>query len=547
MEPPGNSREAAGVIKRLHKWRVIAFAVLVVVSLAVIIPAYWIAFRAPAVGMFHDDGVYLVTAKALATGHGYRIISLPDEIPQTKYPILFPLVLSLVWRLAPGFPGNMVFLKLVPLTFAVVWFWLTFRLIRQEASREVAAICVTLTAALVWSVYLSTMVLSETMFAALCTGCLLLLRATETNGKNDRHGRRWILAAVLAGLACLTRTAGVCVVATGVICALRQRRPGRAAGFLAISLAVCAPWIWWVLTQHPPQTDAYYSAANYGSWNVFSSYFPPDRKIAVVILNVLMLLQTPLVLPAVRWNGLLEVLLIVAALIVGLPRVKKLTVLDIFLGVYVAMMLAWAWPPFRFVVVVYPLMLLFGWRMWRATLELFPRRAGIVARLAGAAILAAVFVPCLWRLVDSARDTIRVGVPGGVQDSWNDTRQQLDWIRDKTPADAVVLANLDPVFYLYTGRKGVRGFQADPYGLFYIPEAGGHPLGTLPDFRRTVVGDRVTYIVRAANNAFTEAPFLDRLILDLAASEPDKIRLVMQGRDARFQIYHIERPLDGGY
>ncbi len=537
----GDAGQRGPAGRRLFRWWTIG---IIVVSAAVLVPAYWIALRAPAVGMFHDDGVYLVTAKALATGHGYRIISLPGEIPQTKYPILFPLVLSVVWRMAPGFPGNILFLKLVPVTFAILWFWLTFRLIRKEASREVAAICVTLTAALILTVYLSTMVLSETMFAALCTGCLLNLRAAETDARNDR---RWILAAVLAGLACLTRTAGVCAVATGVICFLRQRRLGRAAGFLAISLAVCAPWFWWVVTQHPPQTDAYYSAANYGSWNLFSSYFPKDHKIAVVILNGLSLLKAPLGLTSTRWNGRLEVLFCAAVLFFGLPRLKKLTVMDIFLGVYVAMMLAWAWPPFRFIDVVYPLILLLGWRIWHTTLEIFPRRVITIAGLAGAAILTTVFVLCLWDLAASTRDTLRVGVPAGVgiQDAWSDTRQQLDWIRDETPADSVVLANLDPVFYLYTGRKGVRGFQADPYRLFYITEAGSHPLGTLADFRSSVIRDRVTYIVRAANNNFAEAPYLDRLILDLAASEPDKIRLVMQGRDARFQIYHIEKPLAG--
>src|SRR5580765_4929334 len=63
--------------------------------------AYWTALHAPAVGMFHDDGVYLVTAKSLATGHGYRIVSLPGEIAQTKYPILFPALLAAVWKVSP--------------------------------------------------------------------------------------------------------------------------------------------------------------------------------------------------------------------------------------------------------------------------------------------------------------------------------------------------------------------------------------------------------------------------------------------------------------
>jgi len=30
-------------------------------------------------GLFHDDGIYAVAAKALADGDGYRIISLPGD------------------------------------------------------------------------------------------------------------------------------------------------------------------------------------------------------------------------------------------------------------------------------------------------------------------------------------------------------------------------------------------------------------------------------------------------------------------------------------
>ncbi len=40
-------------------------------------------------------------------------------------------------------------------------------------------------------------------------------------------------------------------------------------------------------------------------------------------------------------------------------------------------------------------------------------------------------------------------------------------IRANTPPDAVLLANLDPVLYFYTGRKAVRGFSPNGYQAFY--------------------------------------------------------------------------------
>ena len=71
------------------------------------------------------------TARSLAEGHGYRIISLPGSPPQTKYPILFPHLLSLPW------------LRTIPLAATVIWLWLSWRLLLKcGATRAAAAIIV---------------------------------------------------------------------------------------------------------------------------------------------------------------------------------------------------------------------------------------------------------------------------------------------------------------------------------------------------------------------------------------------------------------------
>ena len=59
-------------------------------------------------GMYHDDAVYMVCAKSLADGDGYRILSLPGAPPQSKYPVGFPLFLALLWKVFPVFPGNLL-------------------------------------------------------------------------------------------------------------------------------------------------------------------------------------------------------------------------------------------------------------------------------------------------------------------------------------------------------------------------------------------------------------------------------------------------------
>ena len=62
------------------------------------------AYIVPAVcGVYHDDAIYVVTAKALSQGDGYRLINLPESPSQTKYPILYPLFGRYMVDLA-GFP-----------------------------------------------------------------------------------------------------------------------------------------------------------------------------------------------------------------------------------------------------------------------------------------------------------------------------------------------------------------------------------------------------------------------------------------------------------
>src|SRR5690349_13950375 len=49
----------------------------------------------------HDDSIYFVGAKSMAEGSGYRILSLPAEPFQTKYPPLWSLALAAIWKIDP--------------------------------------------------------------------------------------------------------------------------------------------------------------------------------------------------------------------------------------------------------------------------------------------------------------------------------------------------------------------------------------------------------------------------------------------------------------
>src|SRR5690349_5348768 len=64
-------------------------------------PSLWLAVSFPDLplfGRFFDDGLYLSSAKGIAEGQGYRIVSLPGAPPQVKYPPLVPLVMASAWK-----------------------------------------------------------------------------------------------------------------------------------------------------------------------------------------------------------------------------------------------------------------------------------------------------------------------------------------------------------------------------------------------------------------------------------------------------------------
>ena len=79
----------------------------------------------PHFGILQDDGMYLIDGQALAQGAGYRILSLPAQPFDTRYPPLYPLYLSLAWRVIPSFPAN--------LSLAMMLSWLSFPVVLMLA------------------------------------------------------------------------------------------------------------------------------------------------------------------------------------------------------------------------------------------------------------------------------------------------------------------------------------------------------------------------------------------------------------------------------
>lgn len=495
---------------------------------AALLAAYFIAWRAPAAGTYHDDGIYMVTAKALAEGKGYRIISLPGEIPQTKYPVLFPLLLSTIWRLAPDFPSNVPVLKLLPLTAAFAWFVLSWLLLRQEgASPPLASSICLLTAGSAWVVYMSNAMLSETLFAALTTSSLLFLRRAE-----QRPGwRDAVIGAVLASLAFHTRGAGVALLVAAPAFYAWKRLYRQALLFSAIAALFCIPWLVWVASHSsvPAAGAAYYSNANYQGWNIVLNFTWP-QKLHILLENALMVFLAPGLLAGLPASPafLIPAALAGAVIFAGLLRGER-SVLTAFLAAYIALILAWAWSPMRFLVPLLPLLYWYGWRRvsgGRVT-------AGICAALA--------CLTCAISLGRASVHTIRLGDPQPnlrASDGWYPLAALLDWTKIHTPPTAVLAGNLDPLYYLYTGRKAVRSFSAEPYSLIYSHSA--YPIGAPRQLLHNLQAARASFWIRTPNSTFLEGKHLEQAQLELSREYPATLRPLSPPVPSTHGIYAVQ-------
>lgn len=468
-------------------------------------PSYYTAFRAPAAGIYHDDAIYLLTSRSLATGHGYTIESLPSPQPQTKYPVLFPTLLTPVWWLSPDFPANLPYLRLVPLTAALAWFALLFAFVHQQTrSPLLAAGLVTATAASPQVIFLSTTILSETLFAALTTACLLLL----TRGQ--------ILAAALAAAAAYhTRSLGIALIVACLFYLWRQGNRQRLLRFAAGALPLAALWPLWQWL-HPVAASSYLSAANYyRDYNLLTSFSWAD-KAAIAARNLLYLpfsLQSLYDFPGAPFAGF-------ALLAIAFRKAPFPAPVRFYLLASLALITLWAWPPLRFLVPLLP------FALW-LSLNTLPTRFAVT-------ILALLTLGGAWASHGISTHATRTGfwIPlNHSVEPWPHLAEQFTRLRALTPPNALLQSNLDPTVYLYTGRHAVRGFEANASLAWYFPDRP--PLGPPAQFLPSLHKQGVTHVFEVNWPWFLESRPL-RDIMEKAAWTP-----LAASPDGQYRLFEL--------
>lgn len=310
------------------------------------------------IGVFWDDGVYLLTARALAAGEGFRYMHLPGAPPAIHYPPGFPLLLAALLKVTPEFPANVALLKLLnPLCLALAVYG-AVRLGEGTLGLEAVptAIAVGICALIAPVLVLGNVLLSEAFFLAVLVGALRLIDAAAARG-----GAR---AAVLAGLAIaaatLVRTVGGVLLPSAVLVLWWRRRRREAALLTASAMIALAPWqvwSWRAAREFPEELRGLYGP--YLDWMVAGYRREPSLVAQVLAKNASDLWHTlgviiaPRLPAVVQWSAAAALVIVVGAGLVALAR--RGSVLVPFLGLYGGVVLVWPYNPERFVWAVWPL------------------------------------------------------------------------------------------------------------------------------------------------------------------------------------------------
>ena len=409
------------------------------------------------VGVFQDDAIYVVLAKALATGDGFRLINLPGAPHATHFPPAYPAFLAVLWKLFPEFPDNIVVFKFANALFLAGTAALTYRFARTRfdlgyIAASISAVIGTLSVAVLM---VTGVVLSEPMYMLCVIPTLLAAERAAEDGDV-----RWAAAAGAAiGFLALVRTVGVFALPAALIVMVMRRQWRAATACLVCALVFLVPWQMWVSAYHaetPGVLVGKYGA--YGPWleeGYRAGGLPFARAVLAKNANALFGFLGYIALPVtIPWPRLISLGTVLALLTLAAWRYwRRVPVTLVFLAGYGAVILVWPFEPMRFMLVWWPVLavLLVGaartvWS-WRPT--------AMATRVARGAMIACVALVAVGYTSYNVR---------GVRDKWWLTLQSsmagpakpiAEWVSRSTQPHDVVITDHDLIVYLYTGRRAI--------------------------------------------------------------------------------------------
>lgn len=495
-------------------------------------------------GLFHDDSVYAVVAKALADGEGYRIVSLPGEPAQTKYPFFYSALLSLVWRVAPQFPANIVFLKSLNVVILLAIFFVS--VVYYQRSRKADGVvppvvyaAIVCTNPLVFS--FADYVLSELLLVLLTVATLTACRHDDGESRSSST----IAIGAIAGVACLTRIAALPLAVAGFLHACLSRGVRGGAWFAGIFAAIVAPWFLWTAGAG----DAVFRGSLF---DYYVGYDLSGGRAAILeivsgnahyLVDSFQMLYLTSLLP-----GLSVLLAGVTALGMIASRAREDLVAWSFLMISLMVLLVWPFQSSRYCLPLVPVLVLFLCRgfdhaaQWTRRIDLARLPKRLIHGLVLTPVVVVLGLNLFWlssfvwsRHPDSSRGLYGSRAPY----TWAGFEDTFSWVRANTRPEDLLATAYDPMYFLYTGRKAIRPALHRPASYFYPYGAARPDVGSVAELQPQLVELGVKYLIIDPLDGYAERIVTLRLMDDLVKAYGDQAQLVFTSSDGLHRVFRL--------
>jgi len=452
-------------------WLVAAGAALLNLALC------WLAFDpGPYVG--GDNGAYVSLARGLLERGAYVDYWDPAMAPHTQFPPVFPLILAAgIWLGLPVWTG----VKLIGVAFSAAAAGLSALWLRRILPPLPALVAGGLVAALPGPLPISNQVLSDVPFWCFAMlGLWAYARAEEA----ERPVRWEVLGAATLILGFFTRTAGLPLVVAASLWMVLHRRWRGLAILLGPLVPLAAAWamrnrmaggasayqreFWWVNPYDPAEGTIgplgllqriWENVERYGGWHLPAMLIGDQPRESI-------------------WPPVLATALVIAAVCGWAMRVKRPSVAELFVPLYVGLLLIWpaTWAGERFLLPLMPLLI--GYAAL-CLLALGARiRQPYLPAVVGAGILAGVaFIGDRYhaRIASGCRAEYLAGrmVPC-LPPVWSELLEVGHLVRGRLPEGSVVIHRKPSLFYAVSGyRSRLYPKTTEPDSFFVMVRETG--------------------------------------------------------------------------
>lgn len=423
------------------------------------------------VGLTYDDGVYVSLAKSLAEGRGYTSIYRIDPPTHVYFLPLYPFFLSLIWRIYPYFPDNILFLKLLSISAFFVFLIFTFLFLKRLLLKDVFIYTTMILLVSCVSVYQHSNCVNIDMFYAALQFLFLYIIYKINKTVNTRYSPFFFLWAVSISSVFLfyTRPLGITFYFAWIVYFLIKREFKYTIIYCAIVFVAASPWLLHILNNIETsyieglldKSNRYYLSFN----TIFPIIFKNLKNIILVSIPMYVFpsIYSKFVITNFATANFIIIKIIFCLFISALTIYgfiylfrREIFILS-YVICYLGLILVWHWETTRFLLPLAPFIIFsffMGFYILIERISALLHFERYKFKFFHWAYFMFFFIILIGNLI-RASDLFAYNNFSLIKKKSHPHKAVFEWIKNNTKGDDRIATTFDAMYYLYTDRKTI--------------------------------------------------------------------------------------------